>query len=832
MIFSCHPTKNLDQDEFLLIENDIKGINNSVEETELRSLLKLKPNSSILGFPLRLNIYNLAKKNPQDAFENWIGKNPDRRQRWESFLSRKQLYNLKSAYVDLQNGIADAGEAPRIIKDKPLKSSSLDLEKYYWNHGWFNAKVDYEVKRDSTKNTATVKYNINSGKAYEIDSLKINISSKEADSIYRMNRKQSYLREGNQFKLQDFEDERNRITLNFRNNGLFRFNKEMIFFNADTLAKDRKIDIELIIKDRQITKNDSTYRVPYKVRKISEVNIFTDYDDKSAIYKDSLHYNNYIIYGKEDIKFKPEVLADAIFIDKGDIFSEKKRSLTYQRIANMGIFDYPSIKYQKDPGDDSGRSLITNVLLTSKKRYGFEYSSDIIQSNIQDFGIGLNTSFLVRNLFKNAETLELSARGNFGSSNDVAADNSRFFNISEFGIDLSLSFPKIKFPLNTESIIDNDMSPFTSFNLGFSTQQNIGLDRRNLNASLKYRWKPANQISHQLGLIDVEFINNLNSANYFNVFRNSFENLNRVAQDNTDIIDDSFFNTSSNNLSVPNGTRGFINSFRNGDISLSDQDNREISSIIERRDRLTENNLIIASNYSYNFSSKKNIDDKEFSQFRLKFELAGNALSLLSNSLGLRRNEKNNYQLFNVQFSQYAKAELNFIKHWNLGNDQVVAARAFSGIAVPYGNTNSIPFIRSFFAGGPNDNRGWQPYDLGPGSTNGINDFNEANFKLAFNAEYRFNLFGSLYSALFVDAGNIWNVANSVTDPDAVFSSFKDLSELSIASGFGLRYDVQFFVIRIDLGFKTYNPGDPAQKWFNNYNLGNSVINFGINYPF
>ena len=140
--------------------------------------------------------------------------------------------------------------------------------------------------------------------------------------------------------------------------------------------------------------------------------------------------------------------------------------------------------------------------------------------------------------------------------------------------------------------------------------------------------------------------------------------------------------------------------------------------------------------------------------------------------------------------------------------------------------------MESFFAGGPNDNRGWQPYDLGPGRTNGVNDFNEANFKLAFNAEYRFNILGSLYSALFVDAGNIWNVANSVTNPDAVFNSFSDLSELSVASGFGLRYDVQFFVIRVDLGFKTYNPGESGQKWFRDYNFANTVFNFGINYPF
>ncbi|WP_247653578.1 BamA/TamA family outer membrane protein [Flavobacterium sp. CS20] len=139
---------------------------------------------------------------------------------------------------------------------------------------------------------------------------------------------------------------------------------------------------------------------------------------------------------------------------------------------------------------------------------------------------------------------------------------------------------------------------------------------------------------------------------------------------------------------------------------------------------------------------------------------------------------------------------------------------------------------KEFFGGGPNDNRGWQPYDLGAGKTNGTNDFNEANFKLSFNFEYRFNVLGNLNSALFVDAGNIWNLADNVKDKNATFDGLKDLEDLSIATGFGFRYDITFFVIRLDFGFKTYNPGDLEQKWFNDFNFNKMVFNFGINYPF
>ena len=105
--------------------------------------------------------------------------------------------------------------------------------------------------------------------------------------------------------------------------------------------------------------------------------------------------------------------------------------------------------------------------------------------------------------------------------------------------------------------------------------------------------------------------------------------------------------------------------------------------------------------------------------------------------------------------------------------------------------------------------------------------------KLHFSGEYRFNLFGQLNSALFVDVGNIWNVLDNVDDEDARFTSLSDLSELAVGSGFGLRYDVNFFVIRFDIGFKTYNPAlTEGDRWFKQYNFANAVYNVGINYPF
>ena len=204
-----------------------------------------------------------------------------------------------------------------------------------------------------------------------------------------------------------------------------------------------------------------------------------------------------------------------------------------------------------------------------------------------------------------------------------------------------------------------------------------------------------------------------------------------------------------------------------------------------------------------------------------------------SKLLGLKKDSNNRYQLLDVAYSQYVKTEFDYIKHWDLGKKNVLATRAFFGIAIPYGNSNSIPFAKSFFGGGPNDNRAWSAYNLGPGSSETTNEFNEANLKLAFSTEQRFNIFENLNGAIFVDAGNIWNVLDNVEDNNATFSGFNSLKDIAVGSGFGLRYDFNFFVFRFDVGFKTYDPSyRDNNRWFNDYNFANAVYNIGINYPF
>ncbi|HBK82901.1 MAG TPA: hypothetical protein DDZ41_04775, partial [Flavobacterium sp.] len=278
----------------------------------------------------------------------------------------------------------------------------------------------------------------------------------------------------------------------------------------------------------------------------------------------------------------------------------------------------------------------------------------------------------------------------------------------------------------------------------------------------------------------------------------------------------------------------FIDDVVNGNISISNPvDFEAVRSIGERRTRLIENNLIAASSFTFSTTNKTDVYDYNFYNLKIKLESAGNILSLLSNTVKQTFSDYGNKTLLGVEYSQYIKGDFEYIKHWDLGRKKSYAIRTFVGLAVPYGNSNSIPFLKSYFSGGSNDNRGWQPYSLGPGSSGGINDFNEANFKLAFNAEYRFPLFGQLLGAFFADAGNIWNVFDNVENKSFTFNGISSIKDIAIGSGIGFRYDFSFFVFRLDFGYKTYNPAKiQSERWFKDVNFGKTVLNFGINYPF
>ena len=475
-------------------------------------------------------------------------------------------------------------------------------------------------------------------------------------------------------------------------------------------------------------------------------------------------------------------------------------------------------------------SLIANVYLTPRKKYTFGFSTDFTHSNIQDFGITGNTFLGIRNVFNGAETFELGFRGNIGSSKDLANPNNTFFNISEIGVDAKLNFPRIFLPFNTDKIIPKSMIPYTTLSVGYSKQTNIGLDKQNFTSSLSYNWTPKRNTSFKFDLINIQFVKNLNPSNYFNIYKSSYNTVNEIAQSYPTVNPAHF---EDGNLRIEDGVLSFFDDVGNGLVPVTLADAKSLLSIVERRARLIENNLIFASNVTFTKTSKRDLFDNEFYAIKAKVESAGGLLAIIAKASEQLKNQNGANTFLDVEFSQYIKTEFEYIKHWDLNRKKVFAVKAFGGIAIPYGNSDDVPFSRSYFAGGTNDIRAWQSYSLGPGASGSFLDFNEANMKLTFSAEFRFNIFQQLNGALFTDVGNIWNVLDNTENEDYIFNGLKSLENIAVGTGFGFRYDFNFFIVRLDLGFKTYNPAlDENEKWFKEMRFNKSVLNIGINYPF
>ena len=834
ILSGCSGTRAFKTNKSIVDRIEIYEEDRLLKKNPVNFIIKTSTNKKFLGIPVGKILYETSHPEPKIQFENWVNKKKNRRKRLEKWISKKQIIALSDYSEKFNKWLQKTGEAPAFIDSITVKDSKKRILQYYKNLGYYDVSVKTETQQISDKKIL-LKYLINPKSRYLIDSISSSIESSDLKNIYSKNKKNQKIKEGAPFEIEKFEEERERLFLLFRNNGIYNFQQNSIQFTAaiDSTGQDLKIPVKIQIDNIQQRIGDTLIKIPYTQFKVKDVVVFVDnidFEDNLNQYSDSIFYGNFNLFSKGKLKFNPKTITSGISIKKGELYSDEDRNLTYRYFTNLKNFKYPSINYSLISEEEN--ALRASIYLSPKERFSLGFDLDLSHSNIQDFGIGLGGGLGIRNVFRGAELLELNIKNTLGASRDIAQKGDQFFNLFELGADLKLSVPRLLIPWVKKDLVALFMIPKTEIILGTSFQENIGLDKQFFKGVYQFDIRPDSKKRIQFKLIDLEFVNNRNLSNYFNVYKNSYDRLNQIASE---------FNTNenltdlSNNLLIPNGANEFIKTVLNNETSLNieDQEFKTVNTVKERLDRLSANNLILGSSFSFNINSQESIFDEKFYQLRWKFDWVGNLLNQFLTSLSSNQNEENKNILGGVSLSQYIKTEIDYIKHWPLGKDHVFALHAFTGIAIPYGNSTNMPFSRSYFSGGANDNRAWKAYKLGPGSSSNINEFNEANFKLSFNLEYRFPITGPLKGGLFIDFGNVWNIWDDVKDSAMRFDGIEDLSEIAIGSGFGLRYDFDFFVFRFDTGFKTYNPALPLeQRWWSEYNFKNAVFNIGINYPF
>lgn len=775
---SCSLQKSLLDEDLILEKTNIKINGNLIKKDSLSDLITFKENSKLLGIPFNAMISSSAKKNPDSIFDEWVNEQK-KQKKLNNIFSPKQVLQLKKYFKNFNEWKINNGEKISLIDSSEINKSLDNLNLYFQNIGYLDNSISFKITKKPTKK-AFVDFNIETGSRYYIGEINSKIESKIIDSIYKANKSKSFIKENDFFETKNFDLERNRLYTLFRNNGVYGFQINSISFSVkvDPAGNNYSLPVEIIIDGNN-----------HEIFKVNDI-ILKQVDNEV------------------NFRFKDDFILSKIKFDKGSIFNDSLRKATLKELNSLDLFTFPSVQYD----EINGNKLNANIILNNKKRFALGFGFDIKQSDIEDIGIAFENRFKSRNFFKNGENFNLSASGSVGKSGDKT--------ISQVNYDLTIDFPRFLIFENSSKSLENKRS-FLS--LGSSNQNNIGLDRNSFKFNYNYAWSNSKNY-YNFSPVEIELINNKNIENYFNIYSNSYEELNLISKKYTS--DPKYF--INNELSIPNGINLFINDILNENLVVANDDYSLVSYIEGRRKRLIANNLIIGSSFQISNNYDNRYDKRNFKQWKLKLKSSGNLASLVS-----KKNNQGKKLISDLEFSQFIKMEYSFIRHWDISDNSIFALRYFGGIAVPFGNSDNIPFSESFFGGGSNDNRAWEVYKLGPGSSGAKNEFNEANFKLALNLEYRFKMFGNFNGALFSDIGNIWNIFDDTNESSRSFDGFKDLDELAIGSGFGLRYDSGLFIFRLDMGLKTYNPYlAKNRRWFKDFSLNKAVFNIGLNYPF
>lgn len=249
--------------------------------------------------------------------------------------------------------------------------------------------------------------------------------------------------------------------------------------------------------------------------------------------------------------------------------------------------------------------------------------------------------------------------------------------------------------------------------------------------------------------------------------------------------------------------------------------------------------FIPSMSYTYTFDRAATYRNPNRLFWQTSITQAGNIISGIQYLAGKRGEGR---EILGNRYSQFLKLTSEIIKYRQVSENSQVAMRLMGGIGYAYGNSRVMPYSEQFYIGGANSIRAFQIRSIGPGSYHpekrSVTAYLDqtGDIKLEGNIGYRFKIAGRLNGAVFVDAGNVWLLRKEKERPGGEFR-LKDLwREIALGTGFGLRYDITYIVIRADLGVALhapYNTGKPGYFNIRNYDFRDGlVLNLAIGYPF
>ena len=828
-MYACSTTKKVPDGEFLLTKNNFRYEGKKVHEEEVSDHVNQKPNKKQLFFlPFGLWMYNATNPKYDSILAEYMTyptEMRDQKLRDSLFVKFEHPeYVGKSLFYE--RFLQSIGQPPVILDQGKTEESANSVRKFLVYKGYWDADVKYSQDLDSAAKKAQVNYLITPKDPTYISDYYYNIPDANIKNIYEKNLRKSLIRGKDILDQAVLEKEVKRINELMKESGYYRFNSsnEEIYFTADTLQSRKLVPLTLEIQRDSL---DS----PYKITTIGDIKIhlLEKIADTAKTKRDSLLGIN--IY-KIDDQYSTMSLWRPVILKKGDIYQQKNLDLTKRNFASMNNFSI--IKYDELPRKENDSILDINYYLAPLSKYDFKVATDLNYSQILNFGVSPSVDLTTRNIFGSAENLTTSISGIFGSVVNTKDIDKRSL-AYEISAQTTLNFPRLLLPFKTWRLIPKRYSPTSSINLGASVQNNIGLGRINFNAGLNYFANVNDIVSHRLTLFNSQLSLTQNKDRYYDFFPADRDVRNLIFESysptlNQDFIDNKI--TSDELSAIILSDTNYVQSLSGDQIT---QFNTFLQSLVNK-DRQTQDVLISSMiyNFTYNEIGKKDRPNPVY--LNAKIESAGNLFSIFNSS------EKEDgvvsgasKTIFKIPYSQFVKFDVDFRKYYSVFNNKhTIALRQFIGVGIPYGNSSTMPFVRSYFNGGSNDIRAWRVFGgLGPADAQydeKVRAYIMSNVKLTTNIEYRMPFTDMFEGAAFIDAGNIWSLKADGSGDEFKFNKF--ISQMGVGTGLGLRINIAYITLRLDAAYKAYDPNQPiGDRWV----LGNTwkpVLNFAFGYPF
>lgn len=833
-LYACSSTRKVPSGEYLLTKNNFKYEDHKILSDEIPNHVSQKPNKKALYlFPFGLWMYNTTNPKYDSILSEYMtypSEMRDQNLRDSLFIKFKHP-EWKGKSLFFERFMQTLGKPPVILDQQKTEISATSIRKFLVYKGYWDADVKFTHHLDSAAKKAQVNYLINHKDPTIISDYYYNIPDPAIKAIYEQDLSKSLVK-GKQILDQTLlEKEVKRIGDLMKEHGYYRFNNsvEEIYFTADTLQSRKNVPLTMDIHKDSV---DS----PYKLTTIGEINVHLveKLADTLTAKRDSVRGIN--IY-KHDEEYKTMALWRPVILKTGDIYNQKNLDLTKRNFSALNNFSILSYKETLRAGNDS--ILDVRYYLAPLPKYDFKIATDVSYSQILNLGISPSVDLTTRNLFGGAENLSTSLSGTFGSVISSKDLDKRVL-AYEISAQAALNFPRLLLPFKTWKLIPKKYSPTSSIILGTSVQDNIGLGRIGFNAGLNYFANVNDVVSHRLSLFNTQLSFTQNKDRYYDFFPGDAAIRKEMFQlypiggglNLWDQFQAGQITTDAASAMIMEDA-GFQNSLSGSGLSTF----YTFRQSLLNKDRQTQDVLISSMiyNFTYNEIGKKDRPNPFY--FNGKVELAGNIFSLFnnkSNNSGLVSGDSR--KIFDIPYSQFVKFDFDVRKYFTVFGNHTIALRQLIGIGIPYGNSSTMPFVRSYFNGGSNDIRAWRVFGgLGPADSQldeRVRAYVMDNLKLTTNFEYRVPMTPMFEGAFFIDAGNIWSLKENDFGDQFKFNQF--ISQMGVGTGLGLRINIAYVTVRIDAAYRVYDPNQPVgDRWvIQNWQPLKPVLNVAFGYPF